>query len=87
MELSTIGNPGRAKRKFPASDDRLGNRDGIASPRTDAAVIKKITGVGLEVVDVNRPPTVRNGYAKLMLFVTLAAERDEPAVIDTAKLK
>jgi len=56
VKLCTTGDPRRAKGKLPAANDSLGDRDGNAAPDTDAAMIeKKITSVGFEVVDVNRP--------------------------------
>ena len=87
MDLYAAGDPRRAKRKFPAANDSLGDRDGNASPGTDAAMIEEITSVGFEVVDVNRPPAVRNGHTKLMLFVALAVKRDEPAIGGIAEIK
>jgi hypothetical protein len=50
-------------------------------------MVEEITSIGFEIVGVQCPSPIRDGYAKLMLFVTLAVERDEPAIIGTAKVK
>src|SRR4029077_1515176 len=72
---------------FPAANDSLGNRDGEAGSRSDTAMIEEITSIGFEVVGVQRPSAIRNGDTKLMLFVTLAVKRDEPAIVVAAELK
>jgi len=87
MDLAATRNPRRPESKFPPANNSLGNRDGNAGPGTDAAMIEEITGIGLEVVGVNRPSAVGNTYAKLMLFVALALERDEPAIVGCAEIK
>jgi len=76
MNLSTMGDKGRAKGKFPATNDCLGNRDGKTSSRTDAAMIEEITSIGFEVIDVEYPSTIRNGYPELMFFIALACRDD-----------
>jgi hypothetical protein len=87
MNLRTVGDTGRAKGKFPAANDCLGNRDGKASARTDAAMIEEITSIRFEVIDVEYPATIRNGYPELMLFIALAVKRDEPTVISSTEPK
>ena len=85
MDLSATGNPRRAESKFPASNDRLGDCDGNAGPGTDAAMIEEITSIGFEVVSVNRPSAVRNGYTELMLFVAFTLKGDEPAIVGSCR--
>jgi hypothetical protein len=87
MDLSATGDPRRAKGKFPAANNSIGDRYGNASPRSDAAMIEEITSIGFEIVDVNRPTTVRNVYSKLMLFVAFAMKRGKPAIVGTAEIK
>ena len=87
MNLSTVGDTGRAKGKFPAANDSLGNRDGKASSGTDAAMIEEVVSIGFEVIDVEYPSTIRNGYPELMLFIALAVKRDEPTVISGTEPK
>ena len=87
MDLSTASDPRRAKGKFPAANHSMGDRDGNASPRPDAAMIEEIMSIGFEVVDVNRPTTVRNVYSELMLFIALAVKRDEPTIVGIAEIK
>ena len=87
MDLCTLGDPRRAKGKLPTTNDSLGDRDGNASPGTDAAMIEEIVSVGFEVVDVNRPTAVWNVYSELMLFIAFAVKRDEPAIVGIAEIK
>ena len=82
-----MGNSRRAKGKFPASTDGMGDRNGKARPRSDAAMIEEIMSVGFEVVDVNSPSTIRNVYAELMLLVALALKRDEAAIVGFAEIQ
>ena len=87
MDLSTMGDPRRAKGKFPAANHSLGDRYRNACPRSDATMIEEIMSISFEVVDVNRPTTVRNVYSKLMLFVAFALEGGEPTIVGTAEIK
>ena len=87
MDLSSAGDSRRTKRKFPAANDGLGDRDGNASPGSDTAMIEEITGIGFEIVGVKHPTTKRNGHAKLVLFIALPVKRSETAIIGVAEIK
>jgi len=50
-------------------------------------VVEEITSIGFEVVGVNRPSAIRNGYTKLMLFVALTLKRDESAIVGSAEIQ
>lgn len=52
VDLSTVGDAGRTERQFPAADLGSLNGDGQTQSGTDAAVVKEILSIGLEVGDI-----------------------------------
>jgi len=52
MNLPTVSDAGRTERQFPAADFGPINSDGQTQSGTDAAVVKEILSIGLEVGDV-----------------------------------
>ena len=87
MDLSTVGDAGRAEGKFPAADCSPGNRDWDAGPVSDAAMIKKIGGVGSEIVGVENPASEGDTDPELMFFIAFAVECDETTIHGAAELK
>ena len=53
----------------------------------DIVVIEEISDIGSEVVGVENPAMVGDGYAGVMFFVALAVEFDEPDAIGIGKLE
>src|ERR1700690_2063292 len=83
-----MGDAGRAQRGFPAADYRLAYGDGKEEVGfADIVVVEEIDYVGAEVVGVENPSAVGDGYAELMFFVALAVERDEPQAVGVGKLQ
>ena len=87
MDLSAVGDAGRAKGKLPASDYGLGNCDGDASAVSDAAVVEEIGGVGFEIVGVENPSPNGDRDPELMFFIAFSVKRNESAIVGAAKLK
>ena len=50
-------------------------------------MIEEITSIGFEVVGVESPSAIRNGYTELMFFVALTLKRDETAIVGSAEIK
>src|ERR1700739_4599987 len=81
MKLAVAPGERRAKGGFPCLNEGTlhgdGNEDaGLA----DVAVVEEIVGAGLERVGIEQPTVEGNLHAELVLFVTLAAQRDEAGV-------
>ena len=82
INLRPIADVRRAQRKLPAIDARALNRDrekqvGIV----EIIVVEEIFGAGQEIAGVENPSVERNSDAKLVLFISLTAERNEAQVL------
>src|SRR6267143_2447323 len=86
VDLSTVGDAGRAECQFPTADFSSINRDRQTQPRSDAALVKEIAGAGFEIVRVENPTAIGNGDSELMLFVALSVKRQETTIVRGAKL-
>ena len=53
----------------------------------NAAVIKEISDLGVEVVSIDDPATERNGNAELALFIALAMEGEEAKIVVVHELE
>src|SRR5579864_5160853 len=85
MNLSAMGDAGRTEGQFPPADFCAVNADRQTQSRSNAAMVKEITSVGLEIVDVENPPAIRKGDPELMFLVALSLEREEPAIVGCTK--
>src|ERR1700694_437483 len=78
MKLTAPKQERRPRRHFEGPYTRPRNRQGEEDIRiAQRIVIEKVLRAGAEVVSIYRPPFNRNSNAKLMLFITLAAQRNE----------
>ena len=78
VELGASGDAGRVRRGFPATD--AGTIDGERKENVGVAqniVVEKVLRAGAEVGNVERPARQRNGQTEFVLFIALAAQRQE----------
>src|SRR5450631_3255086 len=86
VDLSTVGNARRAEGQLPAADFGSGNGDRQTQARSNAAMVKIIVRICLEVVDVENPSAIGDCDTELMFFVALPKEWEEAAKFLFAKL-
>src|SRR6202051_2556671 len=82
VHLRSIANARRAQREFPPVDAGPLDRDGKENVGIiQIIVIKEVIRTRQKIVSGERPSSKRNGDAKLVFFVPLTMERDEPQVL------
>src|SRR5690242_10168923 len=82
INLCAIADARRPQGKFPPVNARALNRDrekqvGIV----EIIMVEEIFGTSQEIAGVERPSVERNGDAKLVFFIALTVERDEPQIL------
>ena len=86
MDLPAVGDARRTEGQFPAANLGPVNGDGQTQSRSDAAMVKEIVSIGLEVVDIENPSAIGNGDSELMFFVAFSQEREEAATVRACKI-
>ena len=88
MNLRALCNSRGTQSGFPASNGGASDGDRKEQIRlTNVVVIEEICDGGAEGISVEGPPAVRDGNAKLVLFVALAVQGNESRIVGPGKLK